>query len=64
MTTERQLLLDQLPAKLFRSVVQDALLDNRPIPAVIIVGFHHNVIRYYRAVKTTSALPALSILTA
>lgn len=50
MTVERQITLNQLPAKLLRSVVQDALLANRPVPTLIIVGFRQKVIRYYRAV--------------
>jgi hypothetical protein len=58
MTVERQLSLNQLPMKLLRSVVQDALMANRPIPTLIIVGFRDKVIRYYRAVDTTYALTA------
>lgn len=49
MTIERHILLNQLPAKLLRSVVQDAILSNRPIPKSVIVGFQEKVIRYYRA---------------
>ena len=51
MATERQLLLNQLPAKLLRSVVQDALLANHPIPTSIIVGFRKKVVCYYRVVN-------------
>jgi len=52
MIIERHLLLDQLPAKLLRSVVQDALMANLPIPTLIIVGFRKKVVRYYRTVDT------------
>ena len=58
MIIERHLLLDQLPAKLLRSVVQDALMANLPIPTLIIVGFRKKVVRYYRTVETTYALTA------
>lgn len=58
MIIERHLFLDQLPAKLLRSVVQDALMANLPIPTLIIVGFRKKVIRYYRTVDTTYALTA------
>jgi len=63
MIIERHLFLDQLPAKLLRSVVQDALIQdalmaNLPIPTLIIVGFRKKVIRYYRTVDTTYALTA------
>jgi hypothetical protein len=58
MTVEQQLSLNQLPTKLLRSVVQDALMANRPIPTLIIVGFRDKVIRYYRAVDTTHVLTA------
>jgi hypothetical protein len=50
MAIERQLSLNQLPAKLLRSVIQDALLANRPIPTLIIVGFRQKVICYYRTI--------------
>lgn len=53
MIIERHLLLDQLPAKLLRSVVRDALMANLPIPALIIVGFRQKVICYYRPVDLT-----------
>jgi len=52
MAIERKLTLNQLPAKLFRSVVQDALLANLPVPSLIIVGFRKKVVCYYRAVAT------------
>lgn len=58
MIIERYLLLDQLPAKLLRSVVQDALMANLPVPTLIIVGFRKKVVRYYRTVDTTYALTA------
>ena len=58
MITERHLLLDQLPAKLLRSVVQDALMANLPIPTLIIVGFRKKVVCYYRTVAITYALTA------
>jgi hypothetical protein len=48
--TEQRILLIQLPPKLLRSVVQDALMANQPIPTLIIVGFRDKVIRYYRSV--------------
>lgn len=56
MIIERRLLLDQLPANLSRSVVQDALLANLPIPTLIVVGFRQKVVCYYRAVDLTYAL--------
>lgn len=58
MITERHLLLDQLPAKLLRSVVQDALMANLPVPTLVIVGVRNKVICYYRAVDHTYALTA------
>jgi hypothetical protein len=58
MIIERYLLLDQLPAKLLRSVVQDALMANLPIPTLIIVGYRQKVISYYRTVDTIYALTA------
>ncbi|SEQ60936.1 hypothetical protein [Neolewinella agarilytica] len=58
MIIERHLSLNQLPAKLLRSVVQDALMANLPVPTLIIVGFRNNVISYYRTVDTTYALTA------
>ena len=58
MIIERHLLLDQLPAKLLRSVVQDALMANLPIPTLIIVGYRQKVISYYRTVDTIYSLTA------
>jgi len=58
MATEQCLSLNQLPTKLYRSVVQDAILANRPIPQLIIVGFRKNVIHYYRTADPRYALPA------
>jgi hypothetical protein len=55
---EQQILLTQLPPKLIRSVVQDALVANQPIPALIIVGFRDKVIRYYRTVDPSSPFNA------
>lgn len=58
MITERYLSLDQLPAKLLRSVIQDALMANLPVPTLIIVGFRKKVVCYYRTVNTMYALTA------
>ena len=58
MIIELHLLLDQLPAKLLRSVVQDALMANLPIPTLIIVGYRQKVVSYYRTVDTIYALTA------
>ena len=58
MITERHLLLDQLPAKLLRSVVQDALMANLPVPTLVVVGYRKKVVCYYRAVDYTYALTA------
>jgi len=54
MIIEQHLLL----AKLLRSVVQDALMANLPIPTLIIVGYRQKVISYYRTVDTIYALTA------
>lgn len=48
MAFEQCLLLNQLPATLLRSVLQDVYLANLPVPERIIVGFRNKVIHYYR----------------
>lgn len=57
MITERLLPLQHLPAKLIRSVINDALADNQPVPTSIIAGFCNKVIRYYRAVDPFYLFP-------
>ena len=58
MITERHLLLDQLPTKLLRSVIQDALISNLPVPTLVVVGVRNKVICYYRVVDYAYALTA------
>lgn len=57
MVSEEHVLLSQLPGKLFRSVVQDALTAGQKIPRSIIVGVRQGVVYYYRVAELTQPFP-------